>query len=305
MPKGPFGERCLVARSMTGFGEAHCLEGGLSVSVELRAVNSRYFKLSMRTTEGYGSLEPLIEAAVRKRVRRGTLLVSVQIDRAKNPDDYKINPDVLDSYRRQLAEIQRIWASSEAVPVASLLLLPGVVEENAAKNVRAGDAWPVVCRTLAVAIDRLDQMRQEEGRAMVADLRANGAAIAASLAEVQKRAPLVAEAYRARLQERLTKTLAEMNVTFDPADVLKEVGLFAERSDISEEVVRLRSHLQQFDAMVSAQDCPGRKLEFLTQEMLREANTIGSKANDLEISRHVIEIKAAIERIREMIQNIE
>ncbi len=140
---------------------------------------------------------------------------------------------------------------------------------------------------------------------MAADLKANCRVAAACLEEVQKRAPLVVEAYRTRLEERLKKTLAEYEVVLDPADLIKEVSLFAERGDISEEIVRLRSHLEQFDAIMDAPESSGRKLEFLTQEMLRETNTIGSKANDVEIARQVIEIKAAIERIREMIQNIE
>ena len=115
----------------------------------------------------------------------------------------------------------------------------------------------------------------------------------------------MADNYRARLNDRLQKTLEQYQVTLDPADLIKEVSIFAERSDISEETVRLRSHLEQFDQLLKADESSGRKLEFLTQEMFREANTVGSKANDVTISRHVIEIKAAIERIREMIQNVE
>ena len=119
------------------------------------------------------------------------------------------------------------------------------------------------------------------------------------------RAPLVVEGDRARLEERLKRTLAEYEVTLDASDLLKEVGLFGERSDISEEIVRLRSHLEQFEAIVALPESSGRKLDFLTQEMSRETNTIGSKANDVEIARDVIEIKSMIERIREMIQNVE
>ncbi len=277
----------------------------MAVSVEVRTINSRYFKLSLRTTEGFGSLEAQIEAVIRKQIRRGTVSVVVRVDRAKMPDDYKINPKVLDGYRRQLEAIRREWQLPESVPLASLLLLPGVVDEQGAETVDAGASWPVICRALETATDHLEQMRIEEGRAMAADLRANCAAVTSNLEEVLKRAPLFREAYRARLQERLKKILAEMEMTLDPSDLLKEVGLFAERSDISEEIVRLRSHLQQFEAVLALPEGSGRKLEFLTQEMFREVNTIGSKANDVEISHRVIEIKAAVERIREMIQNIE
>jgi len=140
---------------------------------------------------------------------------------------------------------------------------------------------------------------------MAEDLKVNLQAVADSLDEVQTRAPLVAEAYRDRLTERLNKIIAEHDVALDPSDLIKEVGLFADRSDISEEIVRLRSHVEQFTTIMDMKESSGRKLEFLTQEMVREGNTIGSKANDVEIARHVIEIKTAIERIREMIQNVE
>jgi uncharacterized protein (TIGR00255 family) len=148
-------------------------------------------------------------------------------------------------------------------------------------------------------------MRREEGLAMATDLAANCRAAVASLDRVERRAPLVIDEYRSRLFDRLKRTLAELNVVLQPADVIKEVGLFADRSDISEEIVRLRSHLEQFQATMALPESSGRKLDFLTQEMFREANTIGSKANDVEIAKHVIEIKTSIERIREMIQNVE
>jgi uncharacterized protein (TIGR00255 family) len=191
------------------------------------------------------------------------------------------------------------------VGLGAVLALPGVVTEPAASWADAAGDWPLVEQALLDALARLETMRAEEGRAMAIDLRANGAAISAQLAEIERRAPQVVESFRARLGERLKKSLAEFDVHLDAADLIREVSIYAERSDISEEVVRLRSHLEQFDAMLEAAESSGRKLEFLTQEMFREANTIGSKAADLDIARSVIEIKAAIERIREMIQNVE
>jgi uncharacterized protein (TIGR00255 family) len=140
---------------------------------------------------------------------------------------------------------------------------------------------------------------------MAADLKANCTLVSACLENVAQLAPQVVEGYRGRLAERLKTALAEYQITLDPADLIREVSLFGERSDISEEIVRLRSHLDQFVALVESPESSGRKLEFLTQEMFRETNTIGSKANDVEIARQVIEVKAAVERLREMIQNIE
>jgi uncharacterized protein (TIGR00255 family) len=165
--------------------------------------------------------------------------------------------------------------------------------------------WPVIEGVLAEALLKLAKMRQEEGAAMAADLTANARAIAADLSAVERRAPQVVEAYRARLLDRLKGLLADLGVQIQPADVVREVGIFAERSDISEEIVRLKSHLEQFATVMAERDSQGRKLDFVIQEMFRETNTIGSKANDAEIARHVIEMKTAIERMREMIQNVE
>jgi uncharacterized protein (TIGR00255 family) len=169
----------------------------------------------------------------------------------------------------------------------------------------AEDDWPLIQETLLAAMENMASMRVGEGKAMATDLAANCNTIAAQLTQIEARAPLVAEAYRARLTDRLQKTLAEYQISLQAGDLVREISIYAERSDISEEIVRLRSHLVQFDTIMAHEESSGRKLEFLTQEMGRETNTIGSKANDVEISRAVIEIKAAIERIREMIQNVE
>jgi uncharacterized protein (TIGR00255 family) len=291
---------------MTGFGEAHGQRGGLAVAVEVRTINSRFFKLSVRIEEGYGALEPRIEAVLRKAIRRGTIQVNVRVDRAQSPEDFKINADVLQRYRLQLQSLSGQWGlPEEGVSLESLLTLPGVIDDDAAGAVDAAADWPLIAQTLDEAMENLTRMRAEEGRIMAADLRANCRAAVVSLKEVEQRAPRMVDAYRARLEERLKRILAEHDVVLDPADLIREVSLFAERGDISEEVVRLRSHLNQFDTIMDLAESTGRKLEFLAQEMLRETNTIGSKASDLEIARHVIEIKTVIERIREMIQNIE
>jgi uncharacterized protein (TIGR00255 family) len=290
---------------MTGFGEAHCEKDGLAVSIEVRTINSRYLKVSVRTSEGYGALEPLVESTVRSRIRRATAQVNIRVDQSHLPEDYRINAAVLEGYRQQLESLSARWPKSEQVPLANLLMLPGVVAEAALSTVDVSANWPVIEAAVLAALENLDRMRCEEGRKMADDLAANCRAIAASLTEVERRAPLVKEGYRAKLEERLKRSLAELNVALDEAGVIREVSLFADRSDISEETVRLRSHLDQFDSIMQAPESSGRKLEFLTQEMIREANTIGSKANDVEIARHVIEIKTAVERIREMIQNVE
>jgi uncharacterized protein (TIGR00255 family) len=290
---------------MTGFGEAHQQSDGVAVSIELRTINSRYFKLTLRCGEGYSVLEAEIENLVRQTIRRGTFQVNLRVDRPKASEDFQLNLAVLDSYRRQIESLQKQWHAIDPVPVQFLLTLPGVVVENPVTADDAERDWPLIRTTLEAAMVNLAKMREDEGKAMGADLRANCAAIAKELDAIEARAPQVSEAYRERLAERVQKALAEFQSTLNPSDLVREVSLFAERADISEEIVRLRSHLVQFDSIMDLPESSGRKLEFLTQEMFRETNTIGSKANDVQIARHVIDIKAAVERIKEMIQNIE
>jgi uncharacterized protein (TIGR00255 family) len=291
--------------SMTGFGEAHRKDATMAVSTEVRTINSRYFKLVVRCGDGFTALEPLVENVVRQHIKRGAVQVLLRIDRARGSDDYKFDAAVLAGYRRQLEELYRAWNLTQPIPVDALLALPGTVIQDAAGAFDVERDWPLVAQTLQDAIDKMSVMRADEGRAMTVDLKANVALLSGELDAIEARAPLVADSYRARLMERLTKTLAEFEITLQPADLIRELSIYAERSDISEEIVRLRSHLEQFGATLELTESSGRKLEFLTQEMFRETNTIGSKANDVQISRHVIEIKAATERIREMIQNVE
>lgn len=290
---------------MTGFGEARRATDALQVQVEIRSVNSRYLKLNLRITEPYQSLEPLIESLVRKRLARGTIAVSVRIQREHLPDEYQLNVVALESYRRQVDELELKWHAVESVPLAQLLLLPGAVkdQDQASTDVKAD--WPLIREALDEAIGQLCDMRAAEGKAMARDLKANARQIVTHLDQIEQRAPQVVESYRDRLYERVQKLLASSGVELDPADLIREVSIFAERSDIAEETVRLRSHVDQFEKTLQSPESSGRRLDFLTQEMVREANTIGSKANDVEISRHVVEIKALIERIREMVQNVE
>lgn len=290
---------------MTGYGDARQQSDGATVSVEIRAINSRYFKLSLRATEPYGALEPQVESSIRKLIKRGTVQVNVRIEKTQSLDDYRIDEAVLTSYVQQLNGLAKPLATKPVESLDALLALPGVVNERAIGSLEVGREWPLIEKVLHEALSNLDCMRQAEGAAMADDLHQNSRTISAALDKIEQRAPAVATAYQQRLTERLNHLLATHDVTVEPSSVVREVGLFAERSDISEEVVRLRSHLTQFEAMMDSADGPGRKLEFLIQEMFREANTIGSKANDSDISQHVVEVKSAIERMREMVQNIE
>jgi uncharacterized protein (TIGR00255 family) len=290
---------------MTGFGEARRQTGRMSIAVEVRTINSRHFKLSYRASEGYALLEPEVEAATRDVIRRGTVQLNLRVERPAAAEDFRINTDVLESYRRQLEEYttRREW--NVRIDLQTLLALPGVVAEEPWADEDPHEDWPEIEPVVQEALAALSKMRAEEGVALAADLAHNGRQILELLDAIAKRAPEVVQAYQARLTTRVEQALSDLNVTVDPADLVREVALFADRGDISEEIVRLRSHLQQYEAALMLPESSGRKLEFIAQEMGREINTIGSKANDAEIARLVVEIKTALERIREQIQNVE
>jgi uncharacterized protein (TIGR00255 family) len=290
---------------MTGFGEARSQTEGLAVSIEVRTINSRHFKLSYRASEGYAPLEPEIEVVTREVIRRGTVQLNLRVDRRASIDDYRINTEVLENYRRQLQAYTGRQEWSDPDDLQMLLSLPGAVDEHAGTEHDPRVDWPAIEPVLHEALAATTRMRAEEGVALAGDLAHNGRLVLEALDAIAQRAPDVVQAYQARLTQRVQQALSELNVTVEPADLIREITVFAERSDISEEIVRLRSHLQQYEAALLLPESSGRKLEFIAQEMGREVNTIGSKANDAEISRLVVEIKTALERIREQIQNVE
>jgi uncharacterized protein (TIGR00255 family) len=296
-----------VLCSMTGYGEATYQGDNLHLAIELRAVNNRYLKVSLRAAEPYNLLEAEFEKVVRRVVRRGTIQVHLRCQRQFSSQDFQINAVALESYLRQLRELASRLELAEPgqTLLAQVLALPGVVPEPATAAFQMEEEWPRIEQVLGQALARLQAMRLEEGRAMAQELLQMRDHIAAQLESIRVQVPRVAVLYRDRLHERVRGLLSELDVKIDRSDLIKEVAIFAERSDIAEEVVRLASHLEQFQDIVNEPESAGRKLEFLTQEMFREANTIGSKASDVEISRHVVEIKGTLEKIRELVQNVE
>lgn len=290
---------------MTGFGELRDERNDYAITVEMRTVNSRHFKLNLRVTDGYGALEARAEAVIREYVKRGTIHCNLRIRHTGGADDYRLNLQVLNLYVDQLQEVAAKRNLDERLRLEPLTVLPGVVEELSTDARNANQVWPLVEPTLRSALEQLSEMRAAEGAALEADLREQCGAVETSLSAIEKLAPTVVEHYRRRIRDRVSEALAGLNVTVEPADLVREVSLFADRSDISEEIVRLRSHLQQFSEALTLSESAGRKLEFICQEMGRETNTIGSKANNAEISLQVVEIKTALERIREQIQNVQ
>lgn len=290
---------------MTGFGEVIEQRGGYAIAVELRTVNNRYFKLNIRTTEGYSSLETLIESALRETVKRGTVSCNLRIRHLASAEDFRLNTRVLNQYVDQLQQVAAQRNLDERIHLESLAGLPGVVEQLSTESLDAAALWPLVEPTMRAAIEQLTNMRTIEGEALAADLNEQCRAVASCLDVIEKQAPAVSENYRKRIQDRVNEALSLLNVSLEPTDLVREVALYTDRADISEEIVRLRSHLQQFAEAQKLPESAGRKMEFICQEMGRETNTIGSKANDSLISQQIVEIKTSLERIREQIQNVQ
>ena len=300
---------------MTGFGTAFCKEENISVSVELKAVNNRYFKLSLRLTDGYSALEQRIESLLRSAIDRGTINAHVRITSAREKAGYQINTAVLQSYMKQFADTLKTLDKSTRSVYGSIwtrftpdrfVTLPGVlITENENTEAENEKVWSLLEQALREALHALQTMRKTEGEAMERDLTANLELLRQSIGNVTELAPRAAPLYRQKLKERIEKAMLEQGLLLGDADFVRELAIYADRCDVSEELVRFQSHLEQFTSAMQSKESCGRKLDFLTQELFREVNTIGSKANDADITKHVVEIKTVIERIREMVQNVE
>lgn len=285
--------------SMTGHGAGKAESPHATVQAEVRAVNNRHLKVLLGG-EWSAGLQARVEQTVRDRIQRGTVHVRLAVQWREGHSPYRIDLDTLEAYRRQLAGIVEM---GEHIPLQALLGLPGVTGHTA-----IADDDPLedtAAAAVASALDRLDEMRQREGSAMRDSLVALLDRLCELREEISRLAPQVAEQYSQRLTERLNQLLARHEIQVQPTDVIREVGMFAERADIHEEIVRLGSHFQQVRAAFDASGSSGRKLDFLTQELLREVNTIGSKANDSRIASCVVEMKTLIDRMRELVQNVE
>jgi uncharacterized protein (TIGR00255 family) len=287
---------------MTGYGEARHQDPNRSILVEIRSVNNRHLKLTCRLSDAAAACEPDIERLVRERIRRGTVQLTVRVDRPRRAEDYRLNLVALESYRRQL---QDFLGLDSKVDPALLLALPGLVEDRGFERESPHEEAEPVLQVVRDALARFEQSRAAEGRAMGDELASLGAAISDHLARVIARAPLVVAGYQSRLEERIRTLLASQTVPVEARDLVREVAIFSDRSDVSEEITRLRAHLEQFQDILKSESFAGRKLEFVVQEMGRETNTLGSKSYDVEMSREVVEMKGLLERIRELIQNIE
>ena len=295
-----------MLRSMTGFGRATATAGATEATVEVRSVNGRFAEVAVRGPRVIGAFEPAIQAGVKEALGRGSVAVSVTIQRRSDDAPLVVDPQAARQYARLLHELRDAagLAPGEApVTLESLLRYPEVLvptseDDDAART----EAWAAVEPALAEALESLDAMRVQEGRALGEDLANRVDMIAAALVEIEGRAPRRVEEARARLRDRLEELLGDERLQRDRLET--EIALLADRLDVSEECVRLRSHLAQFSEALGAPEAVGRRLNFLSQELNREANTIGSKANDSEVARHAVRIKEELERIREQVQNV-
>lgn len=293
-----------MIRSMTGYGEAASNATGVRAFLEVRSLNSRYFKTTIRLPEDLQGLEAEIESVLRKRLVRGTVTLNARYADDASAAAHRINTQALASYLEQIREAS--GGQSGAID-AGLLALPGVLEPPADEEARIERARAALMVLLDKSLHKLIEMRTREGADIKSDLESHLALIDARVARLTERAPKAVQEYETRLRARIDTLLSEANLRVEPADLIREIAVYAERSDVAEELARLKGHLAQFGDLISHKDgAPvGRTLDFLAQEMLREANTIASKCSDAEMSRDIVEVKGAIDRIKEQAQNVE
>ena len=297
-----------MIHSMTGFGEASDGVEGTSYTLELRSLNNKFFKLATRLPDELAALEAELEQALRRQVARGSFVLTIKTKIDDERAASKINEAVLLSYLGHLETIRdRVQDHSVNIDLTQLLALPGVLQPAQESEQMVEHARPVVMGLLDQALVKLKQMRTAEGTALAKDLAGQLDVMTRLLGAIRERAPKVIDEYHDKLAKRVGELLAKAELKVNEPDLLKEVAVFADRADITEEITRLGVHVDQFREIVDAKaDTPsGRTLDFLAQEMLRESNTIGSKCNDASISKCVVELKSAIDRIKEQVQNVE
>jgi uncharacterized protein (TIGR00255 family) len=290
--------------SMTGFGEADAHQDGVHYHAEIRSVNNRYFKSAIKLPESLQSLETDVDRVLRSRLGRGSVAYTLRVKDENPTGAYEINSAVLAEYVRRL-KLAAGAMDGIRVDMAGLLDAPGVCEPPRLDKETLAARLQVIETVTEAAIDKLLEMRRAEGLALLRDLQAQCQLIRDRMEKVRLRSPAVVEEYGRRLHARVQLLTAASGATLEEDVLVREVAIFAERCDINEEVSRIASHLDQFGELCDGSEEAGRKLDFLAQEMFREANTIGSKAGDAEIARHVVEIKAAVDRIKEQVQNVE
>jgi uncharacterized protein (TIGR00255 family) len=295
-------------RSMTGYAHAQSTENGFSLRVSVRSVNHRFLDLHLRVPEGFEPLEPRIRQIVRERVRRGHLDVTLRHE-LSGPAAVGVNQEVAGAYLQAVDALRKQFDIKTEPDLASILRLPGVIAPAAASlDDDLAGLQEIAARCLGEALDKLNRMREQEGASLCNEMSGRLSVIADLAAKVETLAERARPAFAKRLELRLKELLGE--APLDPTRLAQEAAIAAERSDVSEELARLASHVRQFESLLAGASDVGKKLDFLLQEMQREANTLlsktpGSEAEGLDITALGLEIKSEIEKLREQVQNIE
>ena len=296
-----------MLRSMTGFGSGEATVGDVTATTEVRSVNHRGLKLSVRLSPTHGRIETQLEKLGKELIRRGSVQLQVKVTEAGWAGQdvrSEVNAAQVAAYFEAAQTAARQADIEPPHDITPFLVLPGALTTREVQFDEA-DLEAAVVESVRAAVEALDVFRRVEGEALAGDMLTQIAVIRESLATVDERAPQVVEEYRERIQSRLGEILARNEIELPEETIIREVAVFADRADVNEEISRLTCHLDQFEAIVGSEDVEGRKLDFLCQEMFREINTIGSKANDIVLSQTVVDMKAAAEKVREQVQNVE
>jgi uncharacterized protein (TIGR00255 family) len=290
-------------RSMTGYGRGEIDHGGVKLSVELNSVNRKQSDIVVNLPRDLAELEPRIRQTINERISRGRMNVLVTLQESTNSArKLALDTGLARSYHEAMLTLQKELSAPGEITIGTILQAPGVMR-SPEHNINAVEAWPALDQALAAALAELIKMREREGKHLAKDLIHRLKILRQEIKEVRTAYPDVVKKYRSALLERIEK--AGLNLPVDDERLLKEIAIFADRSDISEELTRVESHLAQFAHHLRKNEPVGRTLEFITQEIFRELNTLGAKSNDAVISQHVVASKSELEKIREQIQNLE
>ncbi len=299
LKKGDFN----MIKSMTGYGGSRQIIDNREISVEIRSVNHRYFELNCRTPREMGFLEDKIKSVIKSRVFRGKVDVFVNIGSDENEQAIvTVNHSLVSGYVNALKEVAVKYGLSDDISASSVARYSDIFK-IAKPETDEEKLWTNVKTVLDVALDKFVEMRQAEGEKLYEDVTGRCKAILELVSKVEERSPQTVVEYRNKLTEKINEVLE--NVTVDEQRIITEAAIFADKVAVDEETVRLRSHFEQFDKILNSEGSVGRKIDFILQEMNREANTIGSKVQDAQLAHIVVDIKAELEKIREQIQNIE
>jgi len=293
-----------MIKSMTGYGRAEAIVGGKRIVVEIKSLNHRFLEASLRLPGSLSSLELELKKQINAKFSRGKIEVGIRLDSITSPEKgagLDLNLPLLRNYYSLLGRMKQELNLPDEITLAVLSSFRDIFASQDDDDLEA--LWQKLEILLEEAVAMLMVMRAKEGETLVRDLRARINIVEQAVEVIQARVPQVLKAYQKRLTERIKELVGDTLI--DAARLMQEVAIMAEKSDITEEIVRFRSHIDQFVEMLKGDEAVGRKIDFLIQEMGREVNTIGSKSNDVEISKGVIEIKSELARIREQVQNLE